>query len=98
MLGGSLSWNGRTLVSGGDDGLSKVWDLAADPEGQAIRGLPAAVAGVAVHPSGQGFAVALADGPVHVYAGRGEPPRRLPRTGHGPVGVLRFPETGPPAA
>src|SRR5439155_13416167 len=86
----------RVLFTGADDGLLKTWDLTADPEGPAVRDLPAAVTAVAGSADGPAFAVGYADGAVEVYPRRGAAPRRVPGGGRAAVVALRVPAVGPP--
>ncbi|QDU20427.1 WD40 repeat domain-containing serine/threonine protein kinase [Urbifossiella limnaea] len=96
VRGGGFGADGRSLVTVAEDGVLKLWDLTADPEGTTARDLPGTVSAVAAHPDGRGYAVAYADGSVEVGLQRGATPRRVPPGGRGPIVAIRCPGDGPP--
>jgi WD40 repeat protein len=67
VLGLAFAHDGRTLVSGGRDGLVKVWDVANGYERRAFDWEVGEAAAVAVAPDGMTAAVGGYDGRVLMW-------------------------------
>jgi WD40 repeat protein len=69
---------GARLASAGEDGMVRVWDLAAGREALTLRH-QGWVSAVAFSPAGGRLASAGSDGTVRVWDAAGEGPRTAPR-------------------
>jgi WD40 repeat protein/DNA-binding SARP family transcriptional activator len=68
--GGSIGFSadGRTVVTGGGDGVARIWDIAEGAERISLRGHIGAISDIAVNPDGSQAATIGADGLVRVWA------------------------------
>ncbi len=63
----AISFDGRTIVTGGDDRTVKVWDVASGRELKTLRGHTESVTSVHIAPNGQTIASGSSDNTVKLW-------------------------------
>jgi serine/threonine-protein kinase len=86
----ALSRDGFKAVSGGNDRVVRVWDVAAGKELRRFEGLSGEVVSVAISPDGNSVAAGCADGRVHIWDANTGRELRNPPSSQGTVDTLAF--------